>query len=147
MGIDNSSPVIALGICSSMLAAAAAAVANDVGELIEVATYLAVVACRTAVQIRLRGIQIEPGNGDWAFAALGEVVTHLPLILDNFHKDQVGQCFPSFMTLQQKEENTADLSRQSQSIEKHISAFKQLLGPLSLVHHRYWKSSLAALLH
>lgn len=89
IGNDNSSPVIALSISSSMLAAAAAAVANDVGELIEVATFLAVVTCRQAVQIRLRGIQIENNNGDWAFSALGEFVTDLPLVLDNFHKDQV----------------------------------------------------------
>jgi hypothetical protein len=145
MGIDNSSPVIALSISSSMLAAAAAAVANDVGELIEVATFLAVVTCRQAVQIRLRGIQMEDGSGDWAFSALGEIVTHLPLILDNFHRDHVRQCFPSFMTFQQNEENPADPSRQSHSIEKHISAFKHLLGRLSLVRHRYWKSLLPAL--
>lgn len=91
MRFDNSSTVIALSISSSMLAAAAAAVANDVDELIEVATFLAVVTCRQAVQIKLRGLQIEHGNGNWAFSALGEIVAHLPLILDNFHRDQVSR--------------------------------------------------------
>jgi len=77
-----------------MLAAAAAAVANDVGELIEVATFLAVVSCRQAVEIRRRGIKIEHESGDWAFSALGEIVTQLPSILDRFHENQVRQCLP-----------------------------------------------------
>ena len=88
------SPVIALSISGSMLAAAAAAVANDVGELIEVATFLAVVSCRQAVEIRRRGIKIEHESGDWAFSALGEIVTQLPSILDRFHENQVRQCLP-----------------------------------------------------
>jgi hypothetical protein len=74
-----------------MLAAAAAAVASDIGELIEVATYLVVVSCRQAIEIRRRGKRIEDESGDWAFFALGEIVTQLPSILDRFHEQQV--CF------------------------------------------------------
>jgi zearalenone synthase, nonreducing iterative type I polyketide synthase len=93
--IGNSSPVIALSISGSMLAAAAAAVANDVGELIEVATFLAVVSCRQAVEIRRRGMKIEHDSGDWAFSALGEIVNQLPSILSQFNENQVSQEFPS----------------------------------------------------
>jgi hypothetical protein len=90
--MGNSSLVIALSISGSMLAAAAAAVANDVGELIEVATFLAVVSCRQAIEIRRRGISIEDDSGNWAFSALGEIVTQLPSILDQYHENQVRQC-------------------------------------------------------
>ena len=87
---DNSQPVIALGICGSLLPAAAAAVSSDVGELIEVSTYLAGVACRLAIQVARRSLQIEEdGGGAWAMSALGEVVTKLPAILSQFHEEQV----------------------------------------------------------
>lgn len=90
IGNDDSQPVISLGICGSLLPAAAAAVANDIGELIEVSTFLATVACRLAIQVARRSIQIEDDiSGSWAFSALGEVVTKLPSILRQFHEDQV----------------------------------------------------------
>jgi hypothetical protein len=89
MGSLSSPPVIALSISASLLPAAAAAVANDVDELIEAATFLAVVSFRLAVQIRRRGDQIESENGEWAFFALGEIVAQVPSILEHFHKDQV----------------------------------------------------------
>ena len=97
MGSVNSPPVIALGISGSLVSATAAGVANDVAELIEVATYLARVSCRHAISIRRRSIKIEEGNGDWAFSALGEIVAQLPSILERFHKDQVRQYFPLSM--------------------------------------------------
>lgn len=77
-----------------MLAAAAAAVANSVSELIEVATFLAVVSCRLGVQIGLRGREIEADGGCWAFSAVGDVIEKLPSILDHFHNDQVRSYFP-----------------------------------------------------
>jgi hypothetical protein len=80
-----------------LLPAAAAAVANDVGELIEVSTFLATVACRMAVQVTRRSIQIEDDSGAWAFSTLGEIVTQLPSILEQFHEDQVRRSFASFM--------------------------------------------------
>jgi hypothetical protein len=95
---DESRSVIALSICGSLLPAAAAAVANDVGELIEVSTFLATVACHMAVQVTRRSIQIEDDSGAWAFSTLGEIVTQLPAILEQFHEDQVSQDFVSFMT-------------------------------------------------
>jgi hypothetical protein len=98
MGDNDPNPVIALSICGSLLPAAAAAVANDVGELIEVSTFLATVACRLAVQVTRRSIQIEDDSGAWAFSTLGEIVTQLPSILEHFHDDQVRQFFPLFMT-------------------------------------------------
>ncbi|KAG0645604.1 Polyketide synthase [Hyphodiscus hymeniophilus] len=85
---DQSSPVIALSISGSTLAAAAAAVANSVSELIDVATFLAVVSCRLGVMIGLRGREIEVDGGCWAFSAVGNVITELPSILDRFHHDQ-----------------------------------------------------------
>jgi len=93
MGNSNSSPVIALGISASLLPAAAAAVANDIEELIEVAIFLAVLSCRLAVQIRRRGIQIENGHGNWAFSVVGETVTQLSYNLERFHEEQVRRCF------------------------------------------------------
>ena len=93
MGNVNSSPLIGLGISASLLPVAAAAVANDVEELIEVAIFLAVVSCRLAVQIRRRGIQIEDGPGDWAFSAVGEAIVQLPYDLERFHEEQVRQYF------------------------------------------------------
>ena len=76
-----------------MLAAAAAAVANEVSELVEVATFLAVVSCRLGVQIGLRGREIEADDGSWAFSAMGDVISKLPSILSHFHTDQVSDCF------------------------------------------------------
>src|SRR4051812_48027425 len=92
--IDKLSTVVALSISGSMLAAAAAAVANGIEELIEVATYLAVVSCRQAIEIRRRGIEIEDSSGDWAFFALGDIVGQLPSILGQFHEDEVRRRFP-----------------------------------------------------
>jgi len=89
MSSDHSSSVISLGICGSLLPAVAAACANDVDELIEVSTFLAGVACRVAVQIARRSIQIEDESGSWAFSTLGEIVTQLPSILEQFHENQV----------------------------------------------------------
>ena len=85
----NSPPILALCICGGLLPAAAAAVATNVSELIEVASFLAAVACRVAVQISRRSIQIEDNTGSWAFSALGKIVTQLPSILDQFHRSQV----------------------------------------------------------
>lgn len=90
-----------------MLAAAAAAVADSVSELIEVATFLAVVSCRLGVQIGLRGREIEADGGSWAFSAVGDVITKLPSILDHFHNDQVRRWFTQFMTFQQKAEKSS----------------------------------------
>jgi hypothetical protein len=91
MGNDNSPLVVALSICGSLLPAVAAAVANDVGELIEVSTFLATVACRVSVHVVRRSMQIDDSNGAWAFSTYGEVVTRLPSILEQFHEDQVSQ--------------------------------------------------------
>jgi hypothetical protein len=87
---ENSPQLLTLGICGGLLAAAAASVARNVAELIEVASLLAGVTCRVAVEISRRAIQIEDDDtGSWAFSALGAVVPELPSILDQFHKDQV----------------------------------------------------------
>ena len=88
------STVVALSISGSLLAAAAAAVSNDIGDLIEVGTYLAVVSCRQAIQIRRRAIELEDEDGYWGFTALGEIVDKIPSILNHFHRDQVSLHFP-----------------------------------------------------
>jgi hypothetical protein len=98
---DNLPPVIALSICGSLLPAAAAAVANDVDDLIEVSTFIATVAFRMAVQVTRRAMAIENNSGAWAFSALGEIVTQLPSALEKFHEDQVRLCFVLFMTSRQ----------------------------------------------
>jgi hypothetical protein len=89
LGDKSSRPILTLGICGGLLPAAAAAVATNVAELIEVATFLAAVTCRVAVQISRRSMQIEDGTGSWAFSALGKIVTQLPSILDQYHKIEV----------------------------------------------------------
>ncbi|KAH8592115.1 hypothetical protein B0O99DRAFT_689896 [Bisporella sp. PMI_857] len=86
---DNSPQILALGICGGLLTASAAAVAKNVTELIEAATYLSGVACRVAVAISRRSVQIEDDTGSWAFSTLGaNVVGQLPSILDQFHRNQ-----------------------------------------------------------
>jgi Starter unit:ACP transacylase in aflatoxin biosynthesis len=139
IGNDNSQPVISLGICGSLLPAAAAAVANDVGELIEVSTFLATVACRLAVQVTRRSMQIEDDGGAWAFSTIGEIVTQLPSILEQFHEDLVSQkYFTSFITSWEKKNmNSSTSYRKFHNIDKHISPFKQLRGPPSSAHHLY----------
>jgi hypothetical protein len=79
-----------------MVAAAAPAAAQNIDELIELGTYLAVVSCRMGVQIKLRGNQIDTEAGCWAFSAAGEVVSQLPLILAQFHQEYVRRRFPVF---------------------------------------------------
>lgn len=88
---DDSQPIISLSICGSLLPAVAVAVANDIGELIEVSTYMAVVACRVSVQVVRRSMQIDDSSGPWAFSTYGEIVPRLPAILERFHEDQVSQ--------------------------------------------------------
>lgn len=63
--------------------------ARNVAELIEVAIFLAGVNCRVAVAISRRAMQIEDGTGSWAFSAVGKIAAQLPLILEQFHRDQV----------------------------------------------------------
>ena len=91
--VDNHKlpPVIALSICGSFLPAAAAAVANDVGELIELSTFIVGVAFRMAVHITRRALRIENGSGTWAFSALGEIATQLPSIIEQFHEKEVSR--------------------------------------------------------
>ncbi|RYP11137.1 hypothetical protein DL765_007886 [Monosporascus sp. GIB2] len=86
--LSSSTPLLSLGICGGLLPASAAATATNVGELIEVASYLAGVNCRVAATISRRSVQIEDDTGSWAFSALGKVVMQLPTILDQFHKQQ-----------------------------------------------------------
>ncbi|KAI9037691.1 uncharacterized protein KD926_000107 [Aspergillus affinis] len=85
---SHSMPLLSLGICGGLLPAATAAVATNVGELIEVASYLAGVNCRVAATISRRSVQIEDDTGSWAFSALGSVVSQLPQILEQFHKHE-----------------------------------------------------------
>lgn len=93
MSSNTWSTVVALSISGSMLAAAAAAVSTDISDLIEVGTYLAVVSCRQAVQIRRNALEIDNTGGYWAFTALGKIVNQLPSILGDFHHDQVSPMF------------------------------------------------------
>ena len=87
---ENSPQLLTLGVCGGLLAAAAASIATNVAELIEVASLLAGITCRVAVEITRRAIQIEDDDtGSWAFSAFGAVVPELPSILDQFHKAQV----------------------------------------------------------
>ncbi|RYO88710.1 hypothetical protein DL764_008697 [Monosporascus ibericus] len=83
--LSSSTPLLSLGICGGLLPAAAAAVATNVGELIEVGSYLAGINCRVAARISRRSIQIEDGTGSWAFSVLGKVVSELPKLLAQFH--------------------------------------------------------------
>ncbi|RYP85130.1 hypothetical protein DL769_001034 [Monosporascus sp. CRB-8-3] len=83
--LSSSTPLLSLGICGGLLPAAAAAVATNVGELIEVGSYLAGINCRVAASISRRSIQIEDGTGSWAFSVLGKVVSELPKLLAQFH--------------------------------------------------------------
>ncbi|KAK8074379.1 Bcpks15 [Apiospora hydei] len=86
--LSNSTPLLSLGICGGLLPAAAVAVATNVNELIEVASYLAGVNCRVAVAISRRSTQIEDGPGSWAFSVLGKAVSQLPDILEEFQRKQ-----------------------------------------------------------
>lgn len=88
--LDSSTPLLSLGICGGLLPAAAVAVATNIHELIEVASYLARVNCRVAVAISRRSLEIESGTGSWAFSVLGkDIVAQLPDILKDFHREQV----------------------------------------------------------
>ncbi|KAI8933688.1 hypothetical protein NX059_009407 [Plenodomus lindquistii] len=87
--LDGSTPLLSLGICGGLLPAAAVAVATNIHELVEVASYLARVNCRVAVAISRRSMEIESGTGSWAFSVLGKVVAQLPDILKDFHREQV----------------------------------------------------------
>lgn len=88
--LDSSTPLLSLGICGGLLPAAAVAVATNIHELIEVASYLARVNCRVAVAISRRSLGIESGTGSWAFSVLGkDIVAQLPDILKQFHREQV----------------------------------------------------------
>lgn len=78
-----------LGICGGLLAAAAAAVARNLAELIEAASFLAGVTCRVAAAVSRRAVQIEDGTGSWAFSTVGNIVTQLAPILEQFHRVQV----------------------------------------------------------
>lgn len=87
--LDSSTPLLSLGICGGLLPAAAVAVATNIHELIEVASYLARVNCRVAVAISRRSLGIESGTGSWAFSVLGkDIVAQLPDILKQFHREQ-----------------------------------------------------------
>ncbi|KAI0202479.1 putative polyketide synthase [Astrocystis sublimbata] len=87
--LSNSTPLLSLGICGGLLPAAAAAVATNVNELVEVASYIAGINCRVAAAISRRSIQVEDSTESWAFSVLGKVVGELPKILAQFHRDNL----------------------------------------------------------
>lgn len=87
---ENAPQVLTLGVCGGLLAAAAASIATTVSELVELASLLAGITCRVAVEISRRAINIEDDvDGSWAFSVLGTIVPDLPSILDQFHEAQV----------------------------------------------------------
>ncbi|KAK2801683.1 Type I Iterative PKS [Onygenales sp. PD_10] len=85
---EGATPLVAFGICGGLLAAATAAVATNVAELIVVANYIVTVAVRVGVATSRRSLQIEDDTGSWAFSALGKIVPQLPSILDQYHRAQ-----------------------------------------------------------
>lgn len=86
---EASQPIVILGICGGLLSAAAAAVSRNIAELIEVGSFLAGITCRVAVAISRRAVEIDDENGSWAFTAMGDVVSQLPTILEQFNRNQV----------------------------------------------------------
>lgn len=81
-----------LGLCTGLLPAAAAVVANDISELLKFGLEIIATSVRLAHEITLRSMHIEEAPGSWAYTIVGVTAEESQAVLHRFHQTQVCFC-------------------------------------------------------
>ncbi|KAL3458866.1 hypothetical protein BJX64DRAFT_291773 [Aspergillus heterothallicus] len=138
--LGASSKVMALGLCTGLLPAAALAGSKNISDLISISVETVAICFRLALELYRRTRRIEDVPGHWAYTVLGVPAREMDIILDEFHRSKniprhrqvfIGVEEESWLTLFGPPPELAQLFAYSAKIE---SAPKLKLAAYGAVH-------------